>query len=72
MFPKTTQANTPDTGANYTHEQGKIVWCLKNQLLIYSNVKLLYFYIIFFLLVLSKCRFASVTLYACNKSPFLL
>lgn len=29
-FPKTTQANTPDTGANYTHEQGKIVWCLKN------------------------------------------
>lgn len=40
MFPKTTQANTPDTGANYTHEQGKIVWCLKNQLLIYSNVKL--------------------------------
>lgn len=39
-FPKTTQANTPDTGANYTHEQEKIVWCLKNLLLIYSNVKL--------------------------------
>lgn len=28
--PKTTQTNTPVSGAYYTPEQGKVIWCLNN------------------------------------------
>lgn len=30
VSPKTTQANTPVTGAIYTPEQRKVKWCLLN------------------------------------------
>lgn len=36
--PKTTQAITPVTGANYSPELKKVIWCLKNLLLIKRNV----------------------------------
>lgn len=63
MSPKTTQGtcNTPDPGAYHATEQGKVICLNKN---FYFVVMFSFLIYISFLLIMSKCKFVSVTLCA--------